>query len=990
MSRGQNDKPLECRAGHAMSTEAGIDVQQELEDRIHEFRTSAPPMPVVVVHAEDDAADGAVFALVEELAEVQREHRSWCAVVDAEVCGEGDDPTARAASLLRDLSGWDGTRSSGRRRSPLYRRYAFPRPGLIQAIEDAARSEGGAWPRTDDGRQHTEAEETQRKLLKQLAKQRWRPAAVPGSRTGLRTGFGLRFVDMGNVLPASVVAGLGALFARSEWYASLGWGLGILLALILLNHMPGRAPLFLWLRRESKWFLTTTFLSVASREQPTDTSILRPIRSWKAIASRAYDVAGWLLDEREGSRIQLYVLAMLEDLRDSHTRWSWDLRGFKRSRPPLLFLPRISNSNGGIELIRAISDVRSRRSELDPLLVLAGVAARDVERLKPRAGSAAAPGRGPARAEGLSRMRMRYRDWAGSLRSTQSPSGESTLPWVLTLPLPSHELTTLRERDRHCVKASNRPTVARVVWALHSLVLVACLAAALMGWRALSLDREHCASGLLTANTYTEKKESGRGDQVECIGLATGGVRFSDWLSDKQDEKRPMSAGAEPSSWTVAELEEAVHDENMEVREGSGPFVTVVYAGPLSSDPDGAPSPVKGIEELAGVHVAQKAINDTSSRKLRVLVANGGVDMQHQVTMADKIAAYADTDPTLIGVVGIGRNLRSGKETVERLAEAGLPVVSGTNSSSELPKKLANWFSLAAPDDWQAEQLGLIARQLRTPGSDQSALVLARKQPDKGKGTGTQKEREGRTDAYTQAQAAFGGRMLAREGFTMQDLLAYDVPNGTPQMGEQAETICKRKDVPTVIYFAGRVEDLRSLMSELGEEKGCKEDMTILTGDDLSKARFAPDKERVGPNVTLYHVTLAKMSGPGDTDFYADAQKAFPESFPGTIGPDSPQLASGQAALSHDATKALHTAAGKAPHNRAATWVNLRNVSVKSLATGTIDFTRAPLYEARAGHSIALVEVRREEGGDTYRSAEVCSRRAGDTARLTEEDCRIR
>lgn len=159
--------------------------------------------------------------------------------------------------------------------------------------------------------------------------------------------------------------------------------------------------------------------------------------------------------------------------------------------------------------------------------------------------------------------------------------------------------------------------------------------------------------------------------KMECIGLATGGVRFSDWLSDKQDEKRPMSAGAEPSSWTVAELEEAVHDENVEVREVSGPFVTVVYAGPLSSDPDGAPSPVKGIEELAGVHVAQKAINDTSSRKLRVLVANGGVDMQHQVTMADKIAAYADTDPTLIGVVGIGRNPASPHPTTGRQSNSG-------------------------------------------------------------------------------------------------------------------------------------------------------------------------------------------------------------------------------------------------------------------------------------------------------------------------------
>lgn len=71
------------------------------------------------------------------------------------------------------------------------------------------------------------------------------------------------------------------------------------------------------------------------------------------------------------------MLALFEDLRDNHRRASWDLRGLKRTRPPVLVLRQVSRENGGIELIRAVSDVRSRRSELDPLLIVAGVAADD-------------------------------------------------------------------------------------------------------------------------------------------------------------------------------------------------------------------------------------------------------------------------------------------------------------------------------------------------------------------------------------------------------------------------------------------------------------------------------------------------------------------------------------------------------------------------------------------------------------------------------------
>ncbi|CAM5277494.1 ABC-type branched-subunit amino acid transport system substrate-binding protein OS=Streptomyces violarus OX=67380 GN=FHS41_001713 PE=4 SV=1 [Streptomyces violarus] len=58
--------------------------------------------------------------------------------------------------------------------------------------------------------------------------------------------------------------------------------------------------------------------------------------------------------------------------------------------------------------------------------------------------------------------------------------------------------------------------------------------------------------------------------------------------------------------------------------------------------------------------------------------------------------------------------------------------------------------------------------------------------------------------------------------------------------------------------------------------------------------------------------------------------------------------------------------------------MNLRNVKIEGMATGTIDFTGAPLYGDRTGHSIVLKRVRRAADG-TADTRVLCSRTAGDT-----------
>jgi hypothetical protein len=958
-----------------MSTDGGMAVQRQLEGLIQDFRTSEPPMPVFVLHAEEAADDDRVTELVKDLYQGQDAHGTRCADAPAvqDVTTEGGrTEVRRAAALLRDLG--DPERWGGRH--SIYRRYTFPRLRLVRAIEDAVGALHADWPGPPAGAGlPAAAPDPAQQLLDQLAEQRWRPEGAA------RWHPALPLLDMAHILPASLLTVLAALLARSAWYIAVASGIGFLLLLAVLNYvLPGRAPIFLWLRRESRWFMTTTFLRAAAHGHQTEVSLLRPVRSWKAIAGRAYDVAE-ALKEGDEFQLQLYVLALRDDLRDNHRRWSWDLRGFKRPRPPVLFLPHAGADNGGIELIKAVSDVRSRRSELDPLLIVAAVRAADVRRLERSVVPGLRTGQPPEQPF-QDRLWEWYQQWARNLRAGQSPSSEgAVLPWVLKIPLPSAELTPFPGGLRNCVKASTRPTTARVVWSLHSLVLLVALAAAGLALHAHGLNERYCSASVLTANRDTQRRPA-PGGGTECIGIATGDVRFADWQPDGDSgADADTLADEEGTPWTVAELEQRIGKQNEDVLDKhSGNYVTVVYAGPLSADPDESSSPVKGVEELAGVYLAQAVINDTFTVKLRVLIANGGVDLHHQEDMTEAIATYAAGDPTVVGVVGTGRDLKSSGKTTRRLKEAGLPIVSGTNSATYLPRQFANWFSLAATDEWQTAQLGLIARQLQTPGTTQHALVLARN---------TDKT----DDRYTDEQALYGGRMLDQQDFTLLPQRRYTLSGGKPDFRPHTGEICQSKNnVPSVVYFAGRVEDVEPLMRQLGSEPGCaRQEISILTGDDLSKAHFSRGEDLVAPKVTLYHAALAELrkAAPGTT-FYEDAEKYLPGLGKQRASYDTAAFASGQTALSHDATHALYWAASRdgIPQSRASTWVNLRTVKLDGMATGTIDFTGAPLYSDRNGHSIVLKEVRRTAEG-TSRTHVVCSRVAGDARPLTVKECAI-
>lgn len=1005
-----------CRVHHpgGPDTAAARTVHGQLEQLVQDFRTGDRPMPVFALHAaEDGEPDAPVEELVQQLYAVQEAHGTRCALIS----GDRHRSPGDLVRMLSDPETWAGPGAS-------YRRYVFPRLRLVHAIEDAARrlrseqehaasagsSENSGNPGNSDTPDSSGASDRsrppqydvssrraeQKQLLDNLADQGWRP--VNPSRRRWGSWGAAPLFDTAHVLPASLVTAFAALLARGTWLVACSAGIGFLVLLTLLNYvLPGRAPIFLWLRRESRWFMTTTFLRTpdADPEPSTGVSPLHPIRSWRAIAARAYEVAEdfWA---SEDDHLRLCVLALCEDLRDNHRRWSWDLRGFKRLRPPMLFLPGATEDNGGIPLIQAFDEIRGRRSELDPLVMVASVARADGA-LLPVTAADAQNGTGSPLGLGqgfTGRLTTRYRQWARRLRAQQS--------WVLRIPVPGDWVRndpvpddTGRGRTDHD-RASGRPTPARLVWSLHSLVLVVAALITIGVTHATRLHDQYCSASLLTANRDTRLMRVTGGKEEECVGIATDGLRFADHFPGKTpNDGKP---GPYDTPWTLGQLERDVDRENRRVlREHKDKYVTVVYAGPLSLDPRGGTSPVKGVEELAGVYLAQRIVNDKYPVKLRVLIANGGLDLNHQTDMAKAIKEYAAHDPTVVGVVGMGRDLKSSDKATGILADAELPVVSGTNSATYLPKRYANWFSLAAPDEWQTKQLGLIAGQLRARGgkATQYALVLARSTAENG-------------DRYTTEQAHYGEQMLRDKGFSLLKQLRYRLSedngsSGTPDF--PTDQICKATNVPSVIYFAGRVEDADPLMTQLNTVPGCaRKQISVLTGDDLSKATFTPRRATVAPNVTLYHAALADLedAAAAGTAFYDDATN-FLSGKDGEgdgdeagnkdrerFSVDSSALASGQTALAHDATRALYAAAsrGNVPQSRAATWINLRSVEIEGMATGTIDFTHAPLYGPRTGHGIVLNEVRRTSDGRTT-PRPLCGRTSGDTRPLTEKECAI-
>ncbi|WP_327175771.1 hypothetical protein OG599_10845 [Streptomyces sp. NBC_01335] len=947
-------------SGGNEASSAVFHLVQELVDR---YRINRPVMPIVVAQADDSGAPPEIDDRVREIAHLVYRANEPRRVPVRLLESRGTSPYASALDMVRRL----GERPWETRERSQYKPFAFPRSRLLGAIEQATAqvlAQPGGTTRADRGE----------RILEELGSLRWRPTRSGTSdwSRSLRES-----VRPETFLGAVFIAVLGVLLGEIGWTATLLLAAAATLALAVVRLLTTSAPPLLWLRRASRWFATTSSLAASSTGYPSDGwSWLSPSGSWRVIRARAAAVALRVAEAEEGDaaarqfHLELRVQALLEDLRHSYRPRALDWRRSKRTVPPVVLLPTATNENGGVLLINAINNVRSRRSEVDPLLLLATLPAAEelVHTPSQPPGRPAAGGRAPWLG-----AQARYRAWVNELSVGQSPAGASALSWVLRLPLTTAQLThdhadaqlhTVRVRRTWAWYVMSRTTVA--------LVLVGSLLGTFL-WSEHWQDT-YCHGPLTDRNTDAVWSGAGHGPR-ECVGVATSPeVRFA---KGNGLELRGLGAGV-----TFERVEQAIRDENARI----GPtesYVTVIYAGPLTAEEE--TDTRKGLEELTGVYLEQQSVNGTTTDehpvKLKVLTANGGEDMLRQTVAVRKIIEVAHRDPHVVGVVGMGRNTTESPAATEALRKAGLAVVDTTNSSSKLPKE-SNYFGLAATDTEQTYALGLIARQLLPKNGTGHARVLSRL------------EENGDKDQYTIDQRDAGREMLETAGYLVGENVGYPLAeNGAAALGGAVGEMCEEQPVPDALYFAGRAEDVNPLLDKLSQTAGCSEkDITVFTGDDLTKATFN-DTSRV----TLYYTALAPMAPDRGSAFYRSAAAALAELLPegtgrtaaetGPAGYRNALFASGQIVMSYSATTALYDAAARrdTPRSAAETWALLHTVNRENMPTGTISLAGSPSSVSDNLHGLDVVKVTRR--GEQTDSTVVCGKPAGPAPKLTPELC---
>jgi ABC-type branched-subunit amino acid transport system substrate-binding protein len=933
---------IDSPEGYVLNTEEGRQLLALFGSltTVRSWRLSGRPFPVVVLDAAEPQADVGAYvdALEQAASDARIPHISPVLGTDAE------DAELTLLATMSEPGAWRSAR-------PEFGPLRFPRSDLVKSLERAIeRARENDTSPTDE----------------------WNAAAALSSSTRRPNKAPVWWSTIG-VIAAALLGGFAQGLADKVPLAVLLVGAGVLLAVLLLVAV---------LLARRLWLPILTRLGFGTRYRWFATSSFFAVLGGDGFEGRLKRVFDRMTAKRDADkfRLQLKSFAFLEDLRAAHRRLSPNLRGFKRPVPPVVFLNGITKQNGGIELLSAMSDIRSRRSELHPLLVIASVDHAHRHELDELAA--------PQQETDIS-IDDRYRDWEASLGIAQAPSQQVALPWVLRLPIPP------RRPGRNppgALPVRRRPRWTWL-WSRRSFVAALLVTAIGIPYFHVRLTSEYCHVGFpFSANTDSRLRTDADGSR-ECVGVATNGVRFDRGSSsigvdgNRAQPHENANLALSHGSFTLADLQSRIERENQTVLRLHQPYVTVLYAGILSAAEGHDGSVVSGIRSLAGAYLAQLGNNHTGEPgavgnplKIRLLPVNVGENMYFSRQVADQILALARRDPTIVGVVGMERNTDVSQAAITRLNDAGLAIVDTVNSSDRLPT-LSHYYGLASTDHDEAALAAYAARKALNGHPAKHAMIVSR-------APGVTK------DDYSAELAADAEQQLRSvQTSTVRYSRADDI-------GGQVRTACAAAtdDPFDLIYFAGRAEDLYNLINNLGGGGCAKRPLTLLGGDEVARAQFGNGQHDVvlppGINVYFTSATYPKNLIAHGRDrfnfFFTLARNNL-----GIASTNQTLLADGQMALTYDATSVLAQAAQEAftvldltkhnsslsPGSRAVTsgsvLLELPSLKWAQAATGTVDFTKDDHdLNGPGNRGLTLVSVKVDRNG-AAKYQPVCGRMNG-------------
>ncbi len=428
-----------------------------------------------------------------------------------------------------------------------------------------------------------------------------------------------------------------------------------------------RAPLF---GREPRWLMRQPFMVPGHST------------SFTGFAERL--TAGRRTEESLEQIKKLLVHAFLQDLRLAYGSGTPRLRRWRRTAYAVVLLEGITEENGGWELLRLVNDVRNESTEHDPVLFVATAAAAP-SWLTPKDPV-------PEVRDVMGELGEWFR---GLPARRQSLRGDARFI-VVTLPGTAAGRVGADDTSAWYEKGDIRPRrpdlLARRAFVLPAVTAIVLATAGLGGLWAAPRWAEDCLpsfrSGVST--TWT----TGFEDKAECVGYSDSAAQ----LFGDDERMRNAQLAVFESNALAEELHEA---------KPSRPLVTVVYFSELTTPEGQVGSADANTEELTGILAQQHQANVASEQSdplLRVVVANGGYRMHNARKVADELLAplFAD-DPTVMGVLGMGRTVQATESAIGALGDLGIPVVATSLTGEGLANRSPMYFQLVAGNKRQAE-----------------------------------------------------------------------------------------------------------------------------------------------------------------------------------------------------------------------------------------------------------------------------------------------
>jgi ABC-type branched-subunit amino acid transport system substrate-binding protein len=313
----------------------------------------------------------------------------------------------------------------------------------------------------------------------------------------------------------------------------------------------------------------------------------------------------------------------------------------------------------------------------------------------------------------------------------------------------------------------------------------------------------------LVADLAGKSTRMSKVDGVQCVGLSEKPGRFAygDPASQNNDDAE------------VEELAKLIAEENdraAKVKDRS--VVTIVVATMLSSTERVKRDLSAGVNELRGAYLAQRDWNqlDGLGRNplVHLVLANFGGESKYAENVAEQIRVYAEREPSVIAVTGLGQSRETTQSALAVLGPSkehpnGIPMVGSSLSSTNFNQK-PYFFRIAPANDRQAQVAARIIERtdalrgrplhlVRSPGDEYSSDLADQFQD-------VLKPEQHDYDETANAVAAQLGRVVAE--------------------------ICQKSPNPLILY-TGRTAEIGGLLTELSHSV-CT-DPVVFGGDDLTQ-----------------------------------------------------------------------------------------------------------------------------------------------------------